>query len=288
MVYLLLAVAIVLNASQNFITKQYNLKTETPNTYVYTGIVAFFAMIFFVITSRGKFEFNIQVAGYSAVFALFYSMAIVGTVQAIRIGSLSITALLNQCSLIIPTLFGLVVLNDDVGHIGYIGIAALFTALVLVKPKYSDGLNSEKKISSRWLFWMAIGFAGNGMCSTVQKLQQLKYDGCYKNEFMMIALFIVFILMFVAAKPNKTDIKRDIVDTLKYSPVNGIANGACNMLIMVLTGLLPTAVLFPSVSAGGMILTFIISLTVYKEKLPARQLIGYVLGVISIVLINIY
>jgi len=284
MVYLLLAIAIVLNASQNFITKQYNLKTEKPNTYVYTGIVAFFAMIFFVVTSGGKFEFNIQVTGYSVFFALFYSMAIVGTVQAIRIGPLSITALLNQCSLIIPTLVGISVLNDDIGYVGYIGIVALFTAIVLVKPK---AIKDEKKMSSKWLFWMIMGFFGNGMCSTVQKLQQLKYDGCYKNEFMMVALLIVFILMFTVAFLNKSDIKKDISGAFKYSPVKGIVNGACNMLIMVLTGLLPTAVLFPSVSAGGMILTFIISLTIYKEKLPLKQIIGYVLGVISIVLINI-
>lgn len=284
MVYLLLAAAIVFNASQNFITKQYNLKTKKPNTYIYTAVVAFFAMLFFAVTSGGKFEFNIHIMGYSAVFALFYSMATVGTVQAIRIGPLSITALLNQCSLIIPTLFGLVVLNDDVSNIGCIGIAALFAALVLVNPKSSD---NKKKVSSKWFLWVIVGFVGNGMCSTVQKLQQLKYDGGYKNEFMTVALFIVFILMLAAAKMNKSNLKRDIIGAMKYASLNGVANGACNMLIMVLTALLPTAVLFPSVSAGGMILTFIISLMVYKEKLSPKQLIGYTIGVISIILINI-
>lgn len=287
MIYILLAATIIFNSVQNFITKQYNIKVKNSNTYVYTAFVALFAMIFFAVASGGRFVFNTHVLRYSAVFAVFYSMATVGTVLAIRTGPLAITALLNQCSLIIPTLFGLAVLNEEIGHTGYIGIAALFVAIFLSNPNCSGGSSDEKKVSSRWFLWMLAGFVGNGMCSTVQKLQQLEFNGGYRNEFMIYALFVVFVFMFTAAFLSKADIKRAAVGAARHAPVNGIANGACNMLAMILAGLLPAAVLYPSVSAGGMVVTFVVAVFVYKEKLPPRQLIGYIMGIVSIILINI-
>ena len=67
-----------------------------------------------------------------------------------------------------------------------------------------------------------------------------------------------------------------------YAPLAGIANGATNLLVMVLTALLPTAVLFPSISAGGIIIMFFISLLVYKEKISKQQM-----GVSSVILLNL-
>ena len=66
-----------------------------------------------------------------------------------------------------------------------------------------------------------------------------------------------------------------------------MANGAVNLFVMLLTGLLPTAILFPSISAGGMAITFAIAILFYKEKLSKVQILGYMFGIISVVLLNI-
>ena len=47
------------------------------------------------------------------------------------------------------------------------------------------------------------------------------------------------------------------------------------------------SLMFPLISAGGIVLTWIISLFFYKEKLTLKQNIGMVLGVISIVFLNL-
>ena len=80
---------------------------------------------------------------------------------------------------------------------------------------------------------------------------------------------------------------QDGVIVLPAGFIAGIANGIVNFFVMVLTGLIPNAILYPSISAGGVVLGFFASVLIYKEKLSKLQLTGYFIGVLSIILLNI-
>ena len=56
---------------------------------------------------------------------------------------------------------------------------------------------------------------------------------------------------------------------------------------MILVADIPSAILYPCVSAGGIVIGFIMAITVYKEKLTNMQLVGYFLGVVSVVCLNL-
>ena len=143
------------------------------------------------------------------------------------------------------------------------------------------------KFTIKWIIYAIIAFVGNGMCSTFQKMEQIRFDGAYKNEFMIVALGIDFVILTMIVLVSKADIKSQLKGCSIYAPLAGIANGATNLLVMVLTALLPTAVLFPSISAGGIIIMFFISLLVYKEKISKQQMVGYIMGVSSVILLNL-
>lgn len=276
MTYLLLFAAIVANGIQSTVFKGCSEKNKNINTYAYIGLVALFSMLFFVVASKGKFEFDPGSAIYSAAFALCYILSVLGNAKAIECGPLSLSTLVLQCSLIIPTMYGFVILKEEISVFAKIGIALIFLCLILVNPGGKSG-----KIPAKWYVWVIMSFIGNGMCSTVQKMQQLKFDGAYKTEFMITALLIVFAVMTVFGLIKKEGRTKGIV---KYAAAQGVSNGVLNMLVMVLTALLPTAVLFPAVLSGGMIIAFIASVTVFKERLTARQYIGYGIGVVSVIL----
>lgn len=284
MVYLLLTAAVLCVTVQNLIAKQYNASVKNPNTYMFSSLVAASAMVFFLIINGGKFKFVPETAGYSLSFAAMYSMAMIGNVMAINCGPLAISTLINQCSLIIPTLYGIFALKENLSAVGYLGIILVFVCLFLVKPQTKEG---DAKVSPKWFAWVATGFVGNGMCSTIQKMQQLKFGGAYKSEFMTVALAVGALVMFASACLSSKSITADIASAIKYAPFEGAANGGLNMLVMLLTSLVPTAILFPVVMSGGVVITFIASVTLFKEKLAAKQLVGYVLGALSIVLINL-
>ena len=64
-------------------------------------------------------------------------------------------------------------------------------------------------------------------------------------------------------------------------------NGTVNMLVMVLSGMIAVSIMFPMISAGGIIITYIVSKVFYKEKLTKTQFAGFLAGVASIVFLNI-
>ena len=47
------------------------------------------------------------------------------------------------------------------------------------------------------------------------------------------------------------------------------------------------SLMFPLISAGGIILTYIVSRFAYKEKLSLNQNIGVVLGVAAVIFLNL-
>ena len=282
MEYILLVATVLGVTVQGIVSKQYSLRAKAQNSFMYASVVAFFAMLFFAICSIGTFRFDPAIIPYALLFGLFYCMSLFGGVNAIKTGSLSISVLVNQCALVIPTLFGIAILKEEISIYGYVGIVLLFAALVLVNLK-----NEKMHFSKIWFLWLAVQFVGNGMCSTVQKIQQLRFEGAYKNEYMVVALAFVTVASFLAGLYKNKEIKENVRSAIRFAPFQGIANGAVNLFVMMLTGLLPTAIMFPSISAGGMVLTFIIALTVYKEKLSRMQVFGYILGIASVVLLNL-
>jgi len=219
---------------------------------------------------------------YSVGFGAAYATATVFSVLAVANGSISLSALMISYSLILPTLYGLLFLHDPIG-IGLLpGIALLMISLFLTNKK-----SEAVTITPKWLMYILLAFAGNGMCSIVQKMQQIKFDGAYKNEFMIMALIFVFISMggmslFLESKQLTTYAKKG----WGLGVACGVMNGTVNLLVMILLAAMPASLMFPLITGGGVVVTYIISKLYYKERLSNTQLAGFILGILSVIILS--
>ena len=283
MQYFGLVATIVLLSLQNISRKQYNVKYAPSNAFLFSGITSLFALLYFAALSIGSFSFDMGVLPYSIGFGLSHGAASLGLFLALKYGPLSITMLFSSYSLIIPTLYGILVLGEKLKIVGYVGIVLLFISIFWVN-KNDDGV--KHCYDFKWIVFLFLSFVGNGMCSTVQKMQQLKFDGEYKNEFMIVALAISTTIIFIASLRDRSSFKNEFFSCIPLGAVTGLSNGITNHLVMILTGLIPTAIFFPIISAGGIVLGFVLAVTLYKERLSTLQLVGYAIGVVSVVLLN--
>lgn len=281
MQYLLLALTTMCLSAQQLIQKRYNQKTENPNQFLFLAFTALAATVFFIAASLFRLSFDPAVLPYSLGFAAAYIAATVGLIYALKLGSMAITALVNSYSLLIPTFYGIIFLRESVKVAGIIGIALLLVSLFLLGAKKERATGGVK-----WLVFLVVAFVGNGMCSTVQKIQQINMDGAYKSEFMIFALIAAFVVFagFALARGN---VKNNLPPCAGFGSLNGVFNGAVNFIVLILTGLIPNSVLFPCISAGGIVLSLFTALFLFKEKLSAFQIVGYVLGLASVILLNI-
>ncbi len=269
-------------ALQNVAKKAYNEKAGGKGVYFFTALSSVAALLFFVF-SPGGFQWNAAVIGYAIAFAFVYAVTSVSAVIAFECGSLSLTTLICSYSLMIPTVYGLIILHDPVGKGLFPGLALLVVSLVLTNKK-----SASVPITPKWIVSVSISFLAGGMCTVVQKMQQVAFDGAYKNEFMIMSLLIVVVTIGIISA--KYEGKETAVYAKKgwlLATACGVMNGMVNLFVMILSGKMPASVMFPLVSAGGIVVTYILAKVIYKEKLSFTQQIGYVLGVLAVVLLNI-
>lgn len=268
---------------QRIVRKPYALKNGGKGSFAFSLLSVVAALLFFVC-SAGEFQFNVGILPYAALFALSYGTGIVCTFCAIASGPLSLSGLLISYSLLLPTLYGLIFLHDTVSVWFYPGIALLMVSLFLLGKK-----NEKAPITLKWVIFVFLAFLGNGFCTIAQKMEQVAFDGAYKNEFMIVALAMVAVVLVICilCSNERREVKTYVRTGWHLALVCGIANGVVNLLVMVLSGRMPAALMFPLISAGDIVITYFVSRFLYKEKLSAAQQWSLILGVGAIVFLNL-
>lgn len=293
MQYLLLASVILLNTAQNIVAKQYGLVARKSNTFFFSAISSFVAMIFFMFGIGFRFDYHPAVLGYSVAFGVCYAAAIGGNFLAIKNGPLAVSTLVMSYSLVIPTMYGIVAQNEKLSPLGAVGVICLCISLVLInelKVKNDAGDETAERrnsaLSIKWLIYVLISFFGNGICATVQKVQPVVFDGRYKNEFMIVGLLVSGVLFMILSLADKEKLRESSFPCVGFGALKGAANGISNMIVIVLVTMIPGTILYPTVSAGAVVLAFILAITIYKERLSKKQLAGYVFGIVAVILLN--
>ena len=270
-------------SAQNVIKKFYNGKASGRGVLICGGVSVLSACLFFLFSSSFDLSFNPEILPYAMAFAATYGTAVVATLLAIKWGALSLTSLIISYSLTIPTFYGLLFLDESAGVIFWIGLALLLVSLFLINSK-----KTEVKITLKWIIAVLLAFLSNGACSTFQNVHQRKFLGEYKNEFMIAALAVVALFLFACALfTEKKDISYCISCGWHLMLLCGIANGAVNLFVMLLATRMNASVMFPIISAGGIILTWVLSRFLYKEKLSLSQNLALVFGISAVVLMNL-
>ncbi|MBR2376055.1 MAG: hypothetical protein IKA88_07185 [Clostridia bacterium] len=209
--------------------------------------------------------------------------------MAIKTGSLSLSALISSFSIIIPALYSAIVLGEKFTAWGIVGLILLFASFILVNT-----IEKDAKFNFKWLIFAILSFLGNGIGSTLQKAHQSKLleQGIQANDyavcfqfFAMLAVTVIFGVMLLASKPK--DFKLLVKKSGAYASATGVANAGCNILMLLLATSLSGVVLYPSVSAGLIVFTFITALILYKERFTKWQYVGYAFGIASVILLSI-
>lgn len=292
MEYVLLMLCTVIMSSQSFFKKSYGSKCP-HGTYSFTVLIAGAAALFFALVAllEGGFSYEWSVLPFSLSFGVGYAIATVTGVLALNIGSLTITSLLITYSLMIPTLYGLLFLHEQPGVLKYVGIALLVISLYLVNApsrKQDEEERTGHRFSIKWLLLVLVSMLSNGIITIILTEQQTRFAGAYKNEFMIVSLLVVCACMLpFIIKQDKEHMGEILRKGAVPGVLCGLANGGTNLLVMVVTRTMAKSVFFPAISGGSMIVSYIVSRTVFKERYTLVQNCGILLGIVSLVLLNI-
>lgn len=285
--YFLLFLTALFIVFQKIIQERYNTKCKS-GVFLFSGMISFFAMCFFMAVNR-DWSWNHHLILPAVGFGLSYAAGTVFVVLAIKNGSLAKTTLITSYSLLVPAFAGLIVLREPIGIYMAVGLILLVTSLWLTNYRKQSSVEKEK-FSFKWVIFVTLGFIGNGMCSTVQKLAPHYIDSTVLNQnmYMIVALGLSSAVLITASFVTKeTDLKATLRFGSPLALLCGLFNGAVNYLAIYLNQYIPASVMFPVLSASEIVLIFSYSLLICHEKFTKKQWAGFAIGVVSVVLLNL-
>jgi drug/metabolite transporter (DMT)-like permease len=223
------------------------------------------------------------------VFGSVTALQGITNLSALQIGPMSYTSVIISFSTLISALSGVMFFGESLGWAQIVGIALMLVSFVLAANVSSD----EKKANFKWLVLCLIAFAATGCIGILQKVHQSSAHRTELNSFLIIAFLSSALIssLFAALLKKRENAGNDVKSGEKKGfgimLIIMIAGGACaaanNKFNLYLSGVMDSAVFFPIVNGGGLVLTTLAAVLIFREKLSKKQWIGVVFGIASVV-----
>ncbi|HET8886207.1 MAG TPA: EamA family transporter [Salinimicrobium sp.] len=216
---------------------------------------------------------------------LFISVFYLAAITTQRSG-LSVVSVATKMSVAIPVFFGIVLYNESTGVLKILGIILALVAVYLTSVKRKDGLTVQKKN----IVFPLLVFLGSGIIDTTIKYLETTYVAEVDVALFTSSIFAISgiigigILIFQFFKKTLKLTFRNVL--------GGIALGIPNyfsiyFLVMALrSNGVESSTIFPINNVAIVMVSTLLGILLFKEKLLPKNWIGILLAIISILLIS--
>ncbi len=263
------------NVLNNFISKK---KMKTSDDVHGFNLIAFAVcvLIFGILTMFESISLYSVLLG--AVFGIVTALQTFCIVKALGIGPMHITLLICTSAMIIPTMSG-IFFGEKFSLWKAICVVFLifFIFLTLGKEKGGD-------VNKKWLLFCTAAFFLTGSVGVIQKIHQSSQHKEETAAFLLAAFVFSVLYNRVSMKkgPTKLGFTRS---TVIISLVCGACIFTMNYINLILVGVIPSQLFFPLIDGSTVVISSLVSLFFFKEKLSAVQLIGVCGGLATLVAI---
>lgn len=187
--------------------------------------------------------------------------------------------------MVLPYLFGIVFLHEQITALRIIGIIIMIIALTANSLEKKEERKKEKA-SGKYIVMCIAVFVLNGFVSIFSKLHQINtgYETVSTGGFVLMggltSLFLSGILLIPFAKTYKGD-GINWRRAVPLAVVVAVCGGASYFLQLVSAVHLPATVLYPMITGGTIFLTAAAGRILFGEKLEKKQLISVTLAFLA-------
>ena len=211
--------------------------------------------------------------------AIFFSMAL--TTEKLGI---SVTAVSGKMSVVIPILFAYFFAKEDITLLFVIGLILSILSIYFITVK------KELHIDKRYLMLPVIVFLGGGMIDTSLKVLQQAYS---QDIPLSTISYSIFLGAFIAGTSIYLVKEKANFSSWEWKSVKaGVALGVPNyfsifFLLSAIEGFsVKSAFVFGVNNVGVVLVSTLLSVLIFKEKLEPKNQWGLLLAVLSIAIIS--
>lgn len=236
--------------------------------------------------TRGSLHITADVLFWGIFYGITQVMFLFFKTCAMANGSVTLTTLIGNCSLILSTAAGVLIWQESVRATQIVCIALLVASVILC-----TSVKAKTEMSKGWKLYCVAFFVCAAAVGIIFKFFSYSAGAAYANDMMLVAACTMSVLFLLLSFVKRTDgehtLRLRLGKSIWIMVLCGIFSCVYNRLNIVLSGALPGAVFFPSFNGGVVILSCLMSVVFLKERLVLRQIVGLVLGTCAIIAIGI-
>ena len=285
---LFLGLSIILSSVRNILSKGVSeLKFGTKQFFLTQACIFICGSLILIFFTNHSFECP---ALLTLFYAMVYSILLLSAQYcytcALKKGNVGICSTIYSLGFIFPTLSGSLFWNERLTELNIIGILMVVPTIIVSGMPASK--NGQQKNINTYIIPLISAMLSSGGLGIMQKVQQNSHYPEQKNFFVISAFALAgtisFLISLFAKREPQIKIGRK---KLIFGAGIGVAFGLCNLLNTILAGQLDSAVFFPVLNIGTIFFSIVSGIIFYKEKISRNDLIAFLLGIISILLITI-
>ena len=169
--------------------------------------------------------------------------------------------------------------GEDFSIFKLIAVFVLIGFIYMSFDKTSDG-----KVNKKWILYNALAFLFQGSIGVLQKIHQTSPHKGELSGFLFVAFICSLLYSRIRAGKSFRELQFTKIHVL-IALVCGLCAYAMNILNLKLSGLLPSQLFFPLVNGSAIVLSSLMSVLFFKEKISKKQLVGLCGGIASLIAI---
>jgi drug/metabolite transporter (DMT)-like permease len=297
--YLLLPVTFTIHALQASCFKEFSrtFMKNTASYYIYNVLYFGIVITILMVLNGGIRSVHPLTLILSIAGGIVFIITVLLYMKAMACGLLSFTILIFSCSMFIPVVFGVLVWKEKISLFNFAGLALLLVTLYLASDHGTQKADIQneaaKKANLRWLLLCLSAMVGNGMLSIISKYHQMSLPGKEISEFLVLnfaTACVCSLVMFFINKTRRVDGSIAHLKTRRFAWLVLLTGLICtlgNYLLHYLGSVIPASVLYPVMNGGFAIVSTVLSVLIFKEKLTRQALAGLLTGLCALALISI-
>jgi len=283
-----IAATLVTQVNSVYIYKKYQLTagTSLPASVLYmiiNGIVSAIVPAIVIAATGAKFEFTPYSLIFAAATVICAAVSTILQFKAYEEGQIAtVNIMVTIGGIVIPSLWGVLFLKEELSVQGMIGILQMLCAVVLIMGKSGEKLNKK-------LVWMYLTMV---LCAclvtmlgkqhqvetryaTVDTLSYSVWIGVVRT--VLFAMLIPYLLKRDGKKVLKAE-KAPVV----YATVSSVLSGGAYIVTLFTAAVLPVVITSPLGTGIGILMSSFLPWITYHEKLEKKQLWGVALSFVGV------
>ena len=292
--YALLILTILIFTVQTFSFKEFNrhYMKNLASYFLFNAIYFCIVVLIFLAVNRDVEPISSVTVILAVAFGVLFILTILLFMKAMEHGPLSYSSLIFSLGLLVPVIYGALFWQEGISIPQIFGLLLLLLTL-LMGSRPTTRIDAQKsRVNLRWMIMVISSLAGNGVMMTISKSQQMLMPGREIEEFLILSFGTSATLSLILFLFRRFRLGEKVSHLRKWPflilvVIASITTAFGNLFALYLSGRMPAIIQYPSVSGGMVLLSTIMAVLLYKERLTRNKMIGLLTGLAALFLLSL-